>query len=261
MEAANKIKMGDVPEISDAPQKSLLLLEFRALFELNALLATFPVLSFLPRGDGHPVLVFPGLVASDVSTLPLRTFLRWRGYVVHGWGAGRNLGSPGTEDGMATKVRELHAHYGTKVSLIGWSLGGLYAREIAQRLPDHVRQVITLGSPLTGSPKANHAWRLYEFVSGQHVENVRRMDLEKLPSFPTTAIYSRTDGVCAWQCCVESEGPQAENIEIESSHCGMGHHPAAIYAIADRLAQREGTWRPFERSGWRSLLFPDPRRP
>jgi hypothetical protein len=80
------------------------------------------------------------------------------------------------------------------------------------------------------------------------------------PPVPTTAIFSRTDGVCAWQGCMEKSGAQTESIEIESSHCGMGHHPAAVYAVADRLAQKEGQWMPFDRSGWRSLAYPDPHR-
>jgi hypothetical protein len=123
--------------------------------------------------------------------------------------------------------------------------------------------VISLGSPFTGSPRATNAWRVYELTSGQRVEDRDRHDagpLAEPPPVPTTSIFSRSDGICAWQCCVNEEGPQVENIEVFGSHCGLGHHPAAVYAIADRLAQPEGSWQKFDRSGWRSLVFPDWKR-
>src|ERR1044072_2893079 len=153
----------------DPPSRTLLLLEGRALPELAAFAATLPLLvSLAPRGDGHPVLIFPGLIASDVSTRPLRAYLRSRGYDVHGWGQGRNFGPrPGVERRMRDHIRELRQHSGRKVSLIGWSLGGVYARQLAKLAPDDVRQVITLGSPFNGSPRATNAWRLYEYTSGR----------------------------------------------------------------------------------------------
>jgi len=246
------------------PSKTLMLLEGRAISELGAFLGALPLLSLAPRGDGHPVLVLPGLVASDVSTRPLRAFLRTRGYAVCGWRQGRNLGlRDGVQDAMVDLVQELNDTHGRKVSLVGWSLGGLYARQLAKMMPERVRSVITLGSPFAAGPKATNAWRVYEIASG------RRADEEDLrfggalsspPPVPTTAIFSRTDGVCAWQGCVEKTSAMSESIEVESSHCGMGHHPAAVYAVADRLAQPEGEWAPFDRSGWRSVVYPDPHR-
>jgi pimeloyl-ACP methyl ester carboxylesterase len=247
----------------DPPSRGLLLLEGRALHELAAFVGVLPLLSLAPRGDGHSVLVFPGLIASDGSTRPLRAFLRGRGYDVHGWGQGRNFGPrPGVERRMLDHIRELRRRSGRKVSLIGWSLGGVYARQLAKRSPDDVRQVITLGSPFNGSPRATHAWRLYEYTSGRSADEGQAFGspIHVTPPVPTTAIFSRTDGVCAWQCCVETEGPEVENIEVQGSHCGLGHHPAAVYAIADRLAQPEGQWQRFDRAGWRSLVFPDPNR-
>ena len=247
------------------PSKALMFLEGRALHEFGAFLGALPLLSLAPKGDGHPVLVLPGLVASDMSTKPLRTFLENRGYAVKGWGQGRNLGlREGVQDGMLDLVRELHETHGRKVSLVGWSLGGLYARQLAKMLPDHVRSVITLGSPLAGSPKATNAWRVYELASGHRAdeEDDGRFggSMAEAPPVPTTAIYSRTDGICAWQGCMEKTSATSESIEVESSHCGMGHHPAVVYAVADRLAQPEGEWAPFERTGWRSFVYPDPSR-
>ena len=246
------------------PSRTLMFLEGRAFHELGAFIGALPLLSLAPRGDGHPVLVLPGLVASDVSTRPLRTFLKTRGYAVSGWRQGRNLGlRPGVQHAMVDLVREMSDTQGRKISLVGWSLGGLYARQLAKMMPDRVRQVITLGSPFASTPKATNAWRVYEMASGRRADEEDGRfggTLAGAPPVPTTAIFSRTDGICAWQGCREQSSHMAESIEVESSHCGMGHHPAAVYAVADRLAQPEGQWKPFDRSGWRALVFPDPNR-
>jgi hypothetical protein len=246
------------------PSRTLMALEGRAISELGAFLGALPLLSLAPRGDGHPVLVLPGLVASDVSTRPLRAFLRNRGYAVSGWRQGRNLGlRPGVQHAMTDLVKELNDTHGRKVSLIGWSLGGLYARQLAKMMPQRVRSVITLGSPFAGNPKSTNAWRVYEMASGRRADEEDARfggSLSGTPPVPTTAIFSRTDGICAWQGCMEKTSSSSESIEVESSHCGMGHHPAPVYAVADRLAQPEGSWKPFDRSGWRSIVFPDPNR-
>jgi len=246
------------------PSRTLMLLEGRAIHELGAFLGALPLLSLAPRGDGHPVLVLPGLVASDRSTRPLRSFLKSRGYSVSGWRQGRNLGPrEGVQHAMVDLVNELSDTHGRKVSLIGWSLGGVYARQLAKMMPDRVRSVITLGSPFAGNPKATNAWRVYEMASGRRAdeEDVRfGGSLAGTPPVPTTAVFSRSDGICAWQGCMEKPSAWSENIEVESSHCGMGHHPAVVYAVADRLAQPEGKWAPFDRSGWRSMVYPDPAR-
>ena len=246
------------------PSRTLMFLEGRAIHELGAFIGALPLLSLAPRGDGHPVLVLPGLVASDVSTRPLRAFLKTRGYAVSGWRQGRNLGLRlGVQHAMVDLVHELNDTHGRTVSLVGWSLGGLYARQLAKMMPKRVRQVITLGSPFASTPKATNAWRIYEMASGRRAEDEDPRfggTLASAPPVPTTAIFSRTDGICAWQGCREQSSQMAESIEVESSHCGMGHHPAAVYAVADRLAQKEGEWAPFDRSGWRSLVYPDPNR-
>jgi len=246
------------------PSRTLMLLEGRAIHEFGAFLGALPLLSLAPRGDGHPVLVLPGLVASDVSTRPLRSFLKGRGYAVSGWRQGRNLGlRHGVQQGMVDLVRELSDAHGRRISIVGWSLGGLYARQLAKMMPDRVRSVITLGSPFASHPKATNAWRVYEMASGRRADEEDARfggPLSATPPVPTTAIFSRTDGICAWQGCMERKSALSESIEVESSHCGMGHHPAVVYAVADRLAQVEGRWKPFDRSGWRSLVYPDPAR-
>jgi pimeloyl-ACP methyl ester carboxylesterase len=246
------------------PSRTLMFLEGRALHEFGAFVGALPLLSLAPKGDGHPVLVLPGLVASDSSTRPLRSFLRNRGYAVSGWRQGRNLGlREGVRTAMLDLVSELNDTHGRKISLIGWSLGGLYARQLAKMMPDRVRSVITLGSPFAGAAKSTNAWRVYEMASGRSAEEQDHRfggSLAEAPPVPTTAIFSRTDGICAWQGCVEKTSALSESIEVESSHCGMGHHPAVVYAVADRLAQPEGKWRPFDRGGWRSIVYPDPAR-
>ena len=244
------------------PSPLLLALKSRALWELQAFFASLPLLRKARRGDGHPVLVLPGLSASDASTRPLRAYLRSQGYAAHGWRQGHNRGPrPGVEEAIDKRLADLADRYQRKVTVIGWSLGGIYARELARRSPDLVRQVITLGSPFANEPKASNAWRLYEALSGLSVEDWEGREAMKLPPpVPSTAIYSRTDGVVAWQGCREQDGVATQNVEVEGSHSGLGHNPAALYVIADRLAVPEGEWWPFDRKGFCAMLYPDPHR-
>lgn len=245
------------------PSRLLLMLEGRAIPELFGFAAALPTLTALaPRGDGQPVLVLPGLTTSDRSTVALRRFLRSKGFRAYGWDMGLNFGPlPGIEDGLIARVEQLHAKYDRKVSLVGWSLGGIYARQMAKMMPDHIRQVISMGSPFRGDPRATNAWRVYQMASGQNVDDGHKHmggAIHKAPPVPTTAIYSKTDGICAWQNCIEAESDITENIEVKGSHCGLGHHPAAVYAIADRLAQPEGEWTKFHRNGVRAAVYAKP---
>src|ERR1700687_2868946 len=236
------------------PSRTLMFLEGGGIHEFGAFLGALPLLSLAPTGDGHPVLVLPGLVASDTSTRPLRSFLKNRGYAVSGWRQGRNMGlRDGVEHAMVDLVRELSDTHGRKVSLVGWSLGGVYARQLAKMMPERVRSVITLGSPFAGNPKAPNAWRFNKLARGRRADEAPGRfggSLSDTPPVPTPAIFSRTDGICAWQGCMEKPSARSENIEVESSHCGMGHHPAVVYAVADRLAPPAGKRSPFDRGGW-----------
>jgi len=243
-----------------APGFLLRLLEVRAVWEHYATLALRPAWSMAPKGDGHPVLVLPGLAASDASTALLRRFLRSRGYAASGWGQGRNLGMrEGVVERAHDKLRALYLGSGRTVSLIGWSLGGIYARELAKHSPEMVRLCISMGTPFTGHPRETNAWRLYEFASGHKIDwHDFHGPLRAAPPVPTTSIWSPTDGVVAWRCSVETRRILAENIVVDASHLGIGVHPATLYAIADRLAQPEGEWEPFRRDGWRKLVYGDP---
>ncbi len=252
--------------VEAAPPSSVLsLLESRAMPELAAFWLMRPWLSTVPRGDGHPVLVFPGLMAGDSSTQPLRHFLNAHGYRAHGWKLGRNMGlREHVESDMRARLDELFdRHGGRKLSLVGWSLGGLYARQLAKLSPGKVRCVITLGSPFRGSPKSTNAWQAYEWASGTAIETPSLLTaaLGEPPPVPTTSIFSRTDGVCAWETCLNQDSAHAENIEVQGSHCGLAHNPAVVYAVADRLAQPENGWQKFDlTTGFRPLAFSDWRR-
>jgi hypothetical protein len=248
---------GGVPAGMRAPGALLLALEGRAPWEFAASVAAAPWLRKLPRGDGHRVLVMPGLAANDLTTLPMRTFLKDRGYQPAPWELGLNLGPrAGVLDAIRERVRALHASDGSKISLLGWSLGGVYAREIAKEMPELVRCVITLGSPFSGPPQATNAWWLFERVSGHPEPDAATLAAMRLaPPVPTTSIYSRTDGIVAWQCSLNPAGPLAENIEVHASHIGLGLNPLAMMAIVDRLAQDPARWKPFEASGARRWFF------
>jgi len=240
-----------------APAPWLILLEARAPWEYAAMLAALPWLKRLPAGDGHPVIVFPGLGAADLTTAPLRGLLESLGYSTYPWQQGFNFGPrEGVLDGCRSLVRRTAERHGTKVSLVGWSLGGVYAREMAKELPKLARCVITLGTPFAGHPRTTNAWRFYELVSGQSVHDSELLEqIRGLPSVPTTSIYTKTDGVVAWQSCINESAPHAENIEVHASHVGMGLNPLALYAIADRLRQDPAHWKRFDARGARRWFF------
>jgi pimeloyl-ACP methyl ester carboxylesterase len=235
------------------PSKLWLLLEGRAAGEWMTTLALRPLLRRLDEGDGHPVLLLPGFLASDLSTRPLRGFLRDLGYWAHRWNLGRNLGLRGDlEQRMSRRLEAVYRKHERRVSLLGWSLGGVYARVLANRHPEMVRSVISLGSPFAADVKANNSWRLYEWLTGARLDDIPQALLDEVrrtPPVPTTSIFSRSDGIASWQTSVQREARQAESIEVPGSHLGLGFNPLVLYAVADRLAQPEKHWQPFFRAG------------
>jgi hypothetical protein len=244
-----------------APSRLLFALEYRAFFEFAAGLGVYKGLQHVvPRGDGHPILVLPGLGASDISTHLLRQFLQELGYVALPWGLGINTGMiHGKAQKLHKRLQALHAEHGRKISLIGQSLGGVFARELAKLEPQLIRQVISLGSPFSGHPRATNAIRAYEWLSGDRIEDIDPDLVERLkekPPVPTTSIFSKTDGIVSWHCSLQEKDIEAENIELRGvSHLGMAASPAALYLVANRLAEPEGDWQPFVPTGWQKLLY------
>jgi triacylglycerol esterase/lipase EstA (alpha/beta hydrolase family) len=207
-----------------------------------------------PVGDRHPVVVFPGLGGAPFTTAHLRRFLDDSGFEAHCWGRGVNTGPDGAFDewldGLVGDVRDLHARTGRKVSLVGWSLGGVYAREIAKLAPDAVRQVITLGTPFAAmGGGATHAETIYKLLGGNTSQLTPELQarLREAPPVPTTSVFSKSDGVVCWRGCLQPDAPQAENVEVGASHLGMVTHPQVLRVVADRLAQPEGGWKPWRR--------------
>jgi pimeloyl-ACP methyl ester carboxylesterase len=248
------------------PNALLLAMEMRAPWEFGSLLPAWFALQRAPRGDGHPVIVFPGLSASDGSTAPLRSYLRHLGYNPSGWNQGFNFGPrAGVLRTAREQLEDAVATTGRKASLIGWSLGGIYARELAKQMPDLVRSVVTLGTPFAGSHTSTNAWRLYALASGRDIASeTTQYDLPQAPPMPTSSIFSRTDGVVTWKASVQkpcARNPHTENIEVVASHVGLGLNPSTWWALADRLAHPEGNWKAFQRKGGlHGIIFPDPRR-
>lgn len=223
----------------------------RAAQELAVRMMASPALRRVAQGDGHPVLVLPGFTGSDLSTRVMRAFLRRLGYYVHAWRLGRNWGpTDHIIDGLGQRFAKLSDEHGQRLTLIGHSLGGIFARELARRAPEHVRAVVTLGSPVRWGPTTrSNVTPLYRSLRGIHSERARgipQVDVEHLPErAPTTALFSRTDGVVDWRSCVFDPGPDRECIEVRGSHTGLIHNVTTLYVVADRLGQPEGQWTPF----------------
>jgi pimeloyl-ACP methyl ester carboxylesterase len=225
------------------PSKLLLLLEGRAFAEFGHMLASLPKLRRLPRGDGHAVMFVPGFGTTDASMRPIRQLFSHLGYATYGWDQGRNIGMrKGMKEALGQRLQELHDRHGGKVSLVGWSLGGVYIREMARAQPELVRRVITLGSPFNGHPSANNVDGLFRYANrGKPM----KLDWEGFqrrrepPPVPCTAIYSKTDGIVAWRCSVEEAAPNTENVEVSGSHFGLGVNARVMEIIAERLARKE----------------------
>jgi pimeloyl-ACP methyl ester carboxylesterase len=245
------------------PSRLALALETRAFAELSAFYSVIPLLGPRRRGDGHPALVLPGFATSDRATAPLRAALRRAGFQAHGWELGANRGSSSqTLDRTTTHLRRLCERNGQPVSIVGHSAGGILGRALARRTPELVRQVITIGSPFRfrrGDPSTFSA--IAELVRDPNARPLSKRPREEhrpaLP-VPTTAIYSRTDGIVAWRSCIEAAGDHRENVEVRSSHAGLIHHPAVLIVILDRLAQPPGQWAPFTPPAMLRAWFPRP---
>ena len=187
-------------------------------------------------GRGRPVMVIPGFLASDFSTLILRRTLEGAGYRVHGWGLGMNLGARSDLlDRLEYRLNRAGRH--GPVSLVGWSLGGLYARELAKRRPDQVARVITLGSPFSGDVRANNAWWLYEMLNDHKVDAPPiEVRIAEKPPVPTIAVWSRADGIVAPACARGEPHECDRSVELDCTHMGFMTAACAMQAVLDALA-------------------------
>ena len=228
------------------PGRALWLTEpVRAVADAGFLVAATPWLAAAKNGDGHGVLVLPGLMADDGSTKPLRAYVRRRGYFVRGWRLGRNLGpTSAVLDGMPGALRELAERTDGPVSVIGWSMGGIFARQLALRHPDLVRQVITLGSPIgIAHGHRTRADRTFALLSARHASTREVLDRTSLAApvpVPSTALYSRLDGIVGWRACLAEPSGTHQNVEVRCSHLGFGMDPATLWVVADRRGQPVG---------------------
>jgi len=203
------------------------------------------------KGDGHPVLVLPGFMATDKSTSPLRKHIDRLGYTTYGWDIGRNFGKEEYLDVLTNKLSEIHALHERHVTLIGWSLGGVFARQLAKTHPDAVKQVITLGSPFRNVMQSNNASWIHQLLRGgknvSAADEKLLIDLPKPAPVPTTAIYTKEDGIVPWEYCLEKEeGPIHQNIQVRGSHIGLGFNASVLQIIANRLSLQQDEWTKYE---------------
>jgi len=238
------------------------MLEVRAFVEIASLPYSLPLLMHAPHGDGHPVLLLPGFMGSEGSLIALELYLRNRGYAVQTWGLGRNVGfRPGHASALEQKIRYMHHESGRKISLVGWSLGGVFALYGAHQASDCVRNVITLGSPVSvdasGSavpPLLKALYRLIAHPMGQTAHSMqpraKTLRERKLLPMPVSCLYSLSDGVVPPQeATLEGDPSRHENVRVWGSHTGLGFNPLVLQIVADRLAQPEGQWQPYRPSG------------
>lgn len=219
----------------------------RASMEFGAFLPYKFLHSHCNTGDGHPVLVLPGFMTTDATTKPLRKFLAKVGYTPFGWDLGRNYAREEFIEDLIDKIESLYLAHQRSVSLIGWSLGGIYARQVAKRRPKLVRQIITLGSPFRALDKPNHAHWMYKMLNnGEGADQVDPELLADIPlpaPVPTTAIYSKQDGIVPWQACLEKEETDIhQNVQVQGSHLGFGVNPLVMQIIVDRLQYSKENW-------------------
>ena len=226
----------------------------RAALEYGSFLPYKYLSSTSVEGDGHPVLVLPGFMSGDMSTRPLREYINSIGYTTYGWGLGRNYGEESDIDRLLDLTDTIYQNHRQKITIIGWSLGGIYARQIAKSRPHLIRQLMTLGSPFTGLTESNHAAWIHKIITSGKGEDIidpeLLADIPKPAPVPTTAIYSKQDGIVPWEYCLEKEETAThQNIQVYGSHLGLGVNPSVIKIIVDRLQYDQYNWQKFAPQG------------
>lgn len=253
---------------SGSPHLLHSLTEWRALFEIATLPTMVPALAMAPHGDGHPVLLLPGFMGDESTMIALKVFLQNRGYDVQTWGFGRNVGFHARHaQALEQKIRYLHHRTGRKVSLVGWSLGGVFGLYGAHHATECVRSLITLGSPLSIDPEGSRSpaavkalYRMIAHPLGPVAHTMqpraKKMRERTPPPVPTSCLYSISDGVVpAQEATIAGDPAMHENIRVSGSHTGMGFNAMVLFIVADRLAQPEGQWKPFKPQGVGGTLY------
>ncbi len=212
----------------------------RAILERISAIRFFKNYHQLKKGDGHPIYLIPGFLASETSFNPLKVLLNRLGYIALHWGFGRNMGKLDTLDLLSEKIETLYAETNQKITIIGWSLGGVYARELAKLHPEKIRQVITLGSPFSHITFPNNASWLFRLINPNQTEEILGKEWFEALAQPapvrTVAFYSKTDGIVPWKACMEkTEDDLHENIEVSGSHFGLGVNKEVLKIMLERL--------------------------
>lgn len=213
-----------------------------AAFSAATLPLAVPLLAFTPLGDRAPVVILPGFGASDRSTAVMRAFLDARGHRTEGWGLGRNTGNVAAlVQAVEERTEGLVERRGRKVRIVGQSLGGVVARELARRRPDLVNRVVTMGTPVVGGPKYTAMASLYQSMYNIDLDAmeafIASVNAERRIPVPVTAIYSKNDNVVAWQACIDPVNDHIEHVEVRTTHIGMGFDAQVFRIVADRLAR------------------------
>lgn len=254
--------MSSTADTIDYPSGLAPLLEVRVILEVLSCFAYLPLLKRLaPKGDGHPVITLPPFMSDDKFMNPMRKYLDSLGYESYGWDLGQNTAVDDRKFAKLVETTEkIASDSGRKVSLVGHSLGGIYARLLAHKIPHAVRQVIYLASPFNISDEQSTDLpirRIYEKLNPTETPNdtMRSAVGTGATPMPSTAIYSEGDGFVPWQFCIDEEDAVTENLRVAGSHTGMPFNLAILYAIADRLAQPEDEWRPFEFHGVLNCVY------
>ncbi len=229
----------------------------RAIFERTVLLQFANLKDH--NGDGHPVLVIPGLMNNDQSTNTLRKILDEQKYTSYGWSLGRNYACQEYLEKLISMVTNLKEKHNKKVSIIGISMGGIFAREIAKIRPDLVRQVITLASPFKGLNFSTKSRSLFGFLRRFGIKDVDPKILKQIHEppngIPLTCIYTRQDGIVPWEACLEVENTYRQNVQVFGSHLGIAHNFSVLRIIIDRLQHSKEDWRKFELEGtWKERI-------
>lgn len=221
-----------------APSPGSLFREVGIVREIPRLLLSSPRLAAAPRGAGDPVLLVPGIGSDDWATAPLRAYLRRLGHDARGWGLGRNHGDvEALVEDVAGVVTAWHEASGRPVNLVGWSLGGVVAREVARTHPDQVAQVISYGTPVVGGPVYTVMGSRYSPETIAHILGIVE-EANRIPiPVPLTSIFSRADAVVAWRASVDTRHSHTHHVEVRSTHTGLGLDPDVWLAVAHRLRE------------------------